>query len=141
MDYKKSVLIRANKEAAFKALTKEIDEWWGKMDYPVENKGDIFTVSWGVPWYQFKVIELKPFSQITWECVDSNQIIGDLKGVEKEWVGTKLQWVIRNINDSKVELSLIHQGLIPEFICYDVCSTAWDSFIGNSLKNYLEKEV
>jgi len=137
-DYKKTVLITSNKEDVFKSLTKEISNWWGNMDNIVQKKGDIFTVSWGEPWYKFKVIEFNPFNIITWECIDCNQIIGDLKGVEKEWVGTKLQWKIKPIKDNEVEVSLIHQGLIPEFTCFKVCSFAWDSFIGNSLKNYLE---
>jgi len=137
-DYKKTVLISSNKEDVFKALTEGISKWWGNMDNIFQKEGDIFTVSWGEPWYKFKVIEFNPFSIITWECIDCNQIIGDLKGVEKEWVGTKLQWEIKTINDKEVEVNIIHQGLIPEFTCYKVCSSAWDSFVGNSLKNYLE---
>jgi len=138
-DYKKTVLILSNRKDVFKSLTEELSNWWGNMDNIVQKKGDIFTVSWGEPWYKFKVVEFNPFSIITWECIDCNQIIGDLKGVEKEWVGTKLQWEIKTIKDKEVEVSLIHQGLIPEFTCYKVCSSAWDSFIGNSLKKYLEE--
>ncbi len=137
-DYRKTVLISSNKEDVFKALTEGISKWWGDVDNIVQKEGDIFTISWGEPWYKFKVIEFNPFSIITWECTDCNQIIGDLKGVEKEWVGTKLQWEIKTINDKEVEVNIIHQGLIPEFTCYKVCSSAWDSFIGISLKNYLE---
>jgi hypothetical protein len=136
-DYRKTVLVSSNKEDVFKSLTEEISNWWGNMDNIVQKEGDIFTISWGEPWYKFKVVEFSPFNIITWECIDCNQIIGDLKGVEKEWVGTKIQWEIKTINDKEVEVSLIHQGLIPEFTCYKVCSSAWDGFIGNSLKNYL----
>lgn len=137
-DYNKTVLISSNKEDVYKALTEGISKWWGDIDNIVQKKGDIFTVSWGEPWYKFKVIEFNPFSIITWECIDCNQIIGDLKGVEKEWVGTKLQWEIKTINEKEVEVNIIHQGLIPEFTCYKICSSAWDSFVGDSLKNYLE---
>ncbi|MEE9362346.1 MAG: hypothetical protein V3U92_07095 [Cellulophaga sp.] len=137
-DYRKTVLISSNKEDVFKALTEELSNWWGTMDNIVQKKEDIFTVSWGEPWYKFKVVELNPFSIITWECIDCNQIIGDLEGVEKEWVGTRLQWEIKTIKHKEVEVSLIHQGLIPEFTCYKVCSSAWDSFIGTNLKDYLE---
>ena len=137
-DYKKTVLISSNKENVFKSLTEEISNWWGNMDNTVQKEGDIFTVSWGEPWYKFKVLEFTPFSIITWKCIDCNQIIGSLKDVEKEWIGTKLQWEIKTIKGKEVEVSLIHQGLIPEFTCYKVCSSAWDNFIGNSLKNYLE---
>ncbi len=138
-DYQISITVQANREAVFRALTKEIELWWGNTDAVIEEKGAIFTVSWGEPWYQFKVIDYQENVQITWECIDANQIIGNLEGVEKEWVGTKLYWEIKPIDQTKVQLSLIHQGLVPKFICYDVCSSTWDSYIGLHLKKYLER--
>ncbi|WP_152538628.1 hypothetical protein [Aquimarina macrocephali] len=120
------------------ALTKGISKWWGNTSNPVQSKGDIFTVSWGEPWYQFKVIEFDSFNSITWECIDANQIIPGLKGVKKEWVGTKLEWIISPVNNGKVEVSLIHHGLTSEITCYEFCSAAWDGFVTNSMKNYLE---
>ena len=137
-DYRKTVLISSNKEDVFNSLTKEISNWWGNMDNIVQKEGDIFTISWGEPWFQFRVIEYNAFNSITWECIDCNLIIDDLVGIDKEWVGTKLQWNIKPIHKNEVEVSLVHQGLIPEIKCYKFCSATWDSFIGNSLKNYLE---
>jgi len=137
-DYQKSIIINTNPTRALEALTLNIDKWWGGIDNPPQKVGDVFTVSWGEPWYQFKITEFIPSEIITWECIDANQIIGGLEGVEKEWVGTKLSWEIQNIEPNNVQVSVTHQGLIPQFICYDVCSSAWDGFITEGLKNYLE---
>jgi hypothetical protein len=139
MNYQKSIHIKSSKPIIFRSLSHELADWWGNMDNPINIVGDIFKVSWGEPWYQFKVITYKPYEELSWECIDSNQIIGDLEGVEKEWVGTKLHWKIKQIDTETNELTFVHEGLIPDFICYDVCSNAWSDFIGTSLKEYLEK--
>ena len=122
----------------FEALTTNIHDWWGQQDKPVTCLGDIFKVSWGEPWYEFEVIEYKPDQKITWKCVDANQRINGLEGVEKEWVGTKLYWIITELGEGNIELQLIHEGLIPDFTCYEFCSKTWDSFVNGTLKAYLE---
>ncbi len=136
--YSKQLKINCNPKVAFKALTTKIGDWWGEQDKSANQLGDVFTMSWGEPWYQFKIVEYIPNRKVTWECIDSRQIIGDLEGVEKEWVGTQLQWTINQLNENEIELVFRHAGLIPDFICYDFCSNTWDRFITFNLKKYLE---
>lgn len=136
--YSNKLEIETSDKDAFEALSTKVGEWWGDQDKPVKQVGDVFTMSWGEPWYQFKVVELIPNKLIVWECIDSKQIIGDLDGVEKEWVGTQLQWKIDKLDQNKIELRFNHKGLVPEFICYDFCSSTWDRFIEFNLKKYLE---
>ncbi|MEO1052920.1 MAG: SRPBCC domain-containing protein [Bacteroidota bacterium] len=137
--YKESIAITASPEAVFKALSLHIDEWWGGVDKLINQEGDVFRVSWGEPWYQFKVLEYRPNHKLTWECTDANQIINGLQGVQKEWVGTKLHWEIER-KENEVILSFEHLGLTPQMICYDTCSSVWSDFISRSLKHYLEGE-
>ncbi|OEK00267.1 hypothetical protein BFP97_01505 [Roseivirga sp. 4D4] len=125
-------------ETAFEALSIKIGDWWGDQDKPAQGLGDVFTMSWGEPWYKFKVVAFEPNEKIVWECIDSKQIIGGLAGVEKEWVGTQLQWTINKLNEDEIELQFRHEGLVPEFLCYDFCSHTWDRFIDFNLKKYLE---
>ena len=138
-DYSVFVNLATTPAKAFAALTKDIDKWWGKTDQAALETGDIFTVSWGEPWYQFQLIEVIPKEKLVWECIDANQIIGDLEGVQKEWVGTKILWTISVAGDGEVRIDLMHKGLVPAFICYDVCSRTWGSYVTEHLKNYLEK--
>ncbi len=137
--YSKTVKINCSPSAAFDALSIKIGDWWGDQDKPANQLGDVFTMSWGEPWYQFKIVEYITHEKITWECIDSKQIIGDLEGVEKEWVGTQLQWTISQLNENEIELIFKHEGLAPDFICYDFCSNTWDRFLTFNLKKYLEK--
>ncbi len=136
--YSVRIVVKCTEESAFAALTTKIGSWWGDQNKPADQLGDVFTMSWGEPWYQFKVTEYVLNKRIVWECIDSKQIIGDLEGVEKEWVGTRLQWTISKSNENEIELHFKHEGLIPELICYDLCSHTWDRFITFNLKKYLE---
>lgn len=138
MSYSTSLAVKSSAAKVLEALSTKIEDWWGDQDKPAQQLGDIFTISWGEPWYQFKVVEYIPNKKVVWECIDSNQIIGDLEGVQKEWVGTQLKWTINTVNENEIELHFKHEGLVPEFICYDVCSNTWDSFIAVNLKEYLE---
>lgn len=137
--YSTSVVIAADAKSVFKALTSSIDSWWGAVDKPLEQENDEFTVSWGEPWYRFRVFDYQPNEKVSWECIDANQIIGDMQGVEKEWVGTKVYWKIIPKSSDEVELTLFHEGLVPEFLCFDVCSRTWNSYINTHLKNFLER--
>lgn len=139
MSYGTKITVKSNSNAVFNALTTTISEWWGDQDKPVSKVGDVFTVSWAEPWYQFKIVEYIPNERVVWECTDAHQIIGELQGVEKEWVGTRLEWTIKTISENETELSFTHMGLVPEFICYDFCANTWDRFITYNLKKYLER--
>lgn len=139
-DYQQSISIVATKEKAFQALTHNLEAWWGKVDQQTQGVGDRFKVSWEEPWYQFKVIDYQPFTNVTWKCIDANQIIDGLEGVAKEWINTQLIWTIQNENEQTIKVNLLHQGLNPTFICYDFCSKTWDYFITERLKAYLERE-
>lgn len=137
-DYSTSIQVRATPKQAFEALSVGIRSWWGSTDPLAVQLGTTFKVSWGEPWYQFKIINFEEPTRISWACIDANQIIAGLEGVQKEWVGTELHWTIEEMPGGMVKVTLLHLGLVPSFICYDFCSTTWDKFVQDRLKNYLE---
>jgi len=137
-NYIQTVAISTAKEDAFYALTRQVEKCWGTVDKPTNQMGDIFKVSFGEAFWTFKVIKLQEFDVVSWECIESNQVHNGLEGIEEEWLGTKLHWKIHQKDDRSIGLSFEHEGLVPDFVCYDICSTAWDFFITDSLKNYLE---
>ena len=137
--YQCSVKITTKPVELFNALTMNISSWWGEADNEQTKVGDVFTVSWGEPWYKFEVVEFIPAVRLVWKCIDANQIITGLEGVQKEWVGTAVHWDIKEENGWSL-LEFEHRGLVPEFICFDVCSRVWRDYITNKLKSYLENK-
>lgn len=136
--FTRSIIISATAKAIFDALTWDLQGWWGAMDRPVSGVGDVFQVSWGEPWYRFKVSQFEDPHRLSWKCIDANQIIPGLDGVQKEWVGTHLHWLIEDKNKGECQLTFTHEGLTSEFICHDFCSASWDHFLSERLKTYLE---
>jgi len=57
-----------------------------------------------------------------------------LSFVEKqdEWDATEVVFDISS-EDNKTNLTITHQGLVPEFQCYDSCSKGWTHYLKNSL--------
>ncbi|RDY60883.1 hypothetical protein [Flagellimonas nanhaiensis] len=139
--YSQSVKIYGSNEAIFKALTLRIDKWWGEVNHPITGPETVFRVSFGEAYWGFKVIDFTPNIRITWECIESNQVHAGLKGIKEEWLGTKLHWNILEEDDSVSRVDFLHEGLVPAFNCYDVCSSAWDFFITDSLKSYVEEGI
>ncbi len=136
--YTTSIEINRPASAVFRAISKQLEDWWGNQDHQITEAGIVFKVSWAEPWYQFKVIKYQENKEMIWECVDANQIIEGLEGVQKEWVGTKIHWRLKEISSEHTQLHFEHEGLIPEFICFDVCSRAWSDFLHQHLIAYLE---
>ena len=137
--YQTSIKVNESIERLFSAISVELGSWWGNQSKPVLEQGTIFKVAWGEPWYQFKAIEYVKNQKMVWECIDANQIIDGLEGVEKEWVGTKIHWVLKKVGSHSTILDFEHEGLIPQFICFHFCSRTWSHFLENALVNYLNK--
>lgn len=136
-DYRQSVLIQCNTQEVFKALTQEIEEWWGPVDQPAEVPGDVFKIDFGGnSYWKFKVISSGD-DHVLWECIASNQD-HNVEGIDEEWLGSKLHWKFTR-TQAGVTVTFMHQGLVPHGRCYDVCASAWDFYVTESLKNFLEQ--
>ena len=138
-NYKTEIKVNCSSNKLFNAITKELSNWWCKQDSIGINLGDIFTVSWGEPWYKFKVIECIENKQLVWRCIDANQKIEGLNNIEKEWVGTKIHWSIVETSIDKCILDFTHEGLNSSLLCFNFCSKTWSHFLNNSLVKYVEE--
>jgi hypothetical protein len=135
--YRTSIELNGSKATVFTAISNTLEAWWGKQNVKIDREGIIFKVSWGEPWYLFKVTTFQPNTEMVWECIDANQKIPGLTGVEKEWIGTKIHWRLTEIEPRLTRLNFKHEGLVPEFICFNFCSQSWEHFLKESLKPYI----
>ncbi|MDH3698932.1 MAG: hypothetical protein OER83_06310 [Flavobacteriaceae bacterium] len=136
-DYSTQIEIPVSREFVFNAISRDLGSWWGKQDRPIDAKGIVFKVSWGEPWYQFEVVDYWEGELMVWECIDANQIIPGLSGVEKEWVDTKVHWKLEELTPATTMLNFKHEGLIPDFLCFDFCSKSWEHFLKDHLISHI----
>jgi uncharacterized protein YndB with AHSA1/START domain len=131
MNYCRDILFNSSPETLFTAITQNLSDWWGKNNTEVSKEGDEFKITFGNAFWKFRIIEFNTNQKVVWECIDGQPEF------EREWVGTKLFWIIEQVDD-QVKLSFTHHGLTPGFECYDVCASTWEMFLTTSLKSYVE---
>jgi hypothetical protein len=136
-NYQQSLLVDIDKKSVFRALTNEISNWWSTVAGTYDKVGDQFRVSFGAEsFWLLKVKSLDEPNKVVWECIESHQD-HNLKGIDEEWINTLLYWTITEAKGI-TKIDFLHDGLLSNGVCYEVCSKGWDFYILESLKNYLE---
>jgi len=125
-----SFLVDQKPTEVFDSIT-NVRSWWSEeLEGSSEKLHDEFSYRHGDFHYsKHKLIEVIPNEKVVWLTLDSQ-----ITFVEKqnEWNGTKMIFEIKR-NEPHTELTITHEGLIPEFECYDACSKGWTHYLKNSL--------
>ena len=136
-NYHSSFFVNSSGQAAYRAITESIAEWWTEDFSGTANTLNAeFTVRFGTTFKTMKVIELIPNEKVVWSCIDTLIDMPELKNKE-EWKDTKIVWEIEK-KSQHTNISLTHIGLTPRVACYAICEKGWESFL-ESLKSFLEK--
>ncbi|WEK70256.1 MAG: SRPBCC domain-containing protein [Candidatus Chryseobacterium colombiense] len=116
-------------------------QWWnGLHDEIITGKSEkindvfIFDAGNGVHHTEQKLIEVIPDKKIVWEVTDSNLTFASKTD---EWTGTKISFEIFK-EDHRTKIVFTHDGLTPQFECYDGCSGAWLQYLMQLEKNLNE---
>ena len=123
-------LVDQTPNEVFKAVN-NVRGWWSEeLEGNSENLDDEFTYRHGdIHYSKHKLIEVIPDEKVVWLTLDSK-----LTFVEKqnEWNNTKVIFEISKQND-KTRLHIIHEGLVPDFQCFENCTKGWTYYLENSL--------
>jgi hypothetical protein len=129
-NYTTTLLIDQTPEEVFNAIM-NVREWWsGEIHGDTRKLNDEFTYQVGdVHFSKQKVTEMIPQKKLVWLVTQSNLKFTEDKS---EWTGTKIVIDIA-IEKNKTRLTFTHEGLVPNFECYQACSGAWSQIIHESL--------
>ena len=78
---------------------------------------------------KMKIIESVPGLRVVWRVLDNYFSFTEDK---TEWIGTKVIFDIGE-KDGKTQLRFTHEGLVPEYECYNACVGGWSQYINRSL--------
>ena len=139
MSYTEKVLIKGSSQQVFDAISTHVQDWWGNTNHPVMGVGDEFITSFDKTYWKFKISEFDSPTKIVWNCIDARHVHRGYEGIEREWIGTSVEWVLEE-GQSKKEtlLHFTHNGLVPDLNCYEICTPAWEMFVTKSLKRFVE---
>lgn len=133
-DYTATISVNATSKETLDKISR-VSEWWSTNFEGESSKlGDVFTVHFkSGDWYKIKIAELTPGKKIVWDVIAADQTWHEDRD---EWTGTKIVWELTpEKNGTKIDMT--HEGLVPEFECYEKCKMGWDYLTQKSLFKFL----
>jgi Activator of Hsp90 ATPase homolog 1-like protein len=117
------------------AAINNVRGWWSEqIDGRTDKLGGEFTYRYkDIHYSRQMVTELIPGTKVVWLVLDSS--LGFIED-KTEWNGTEITFEIAKKGD-KTEVRFTHVGLGPENECFDGCSSAWGSYIKESLRSLI----
>ena len=133
-DYTSTILVDQPPAIAFNAI-KNFRAWWSEeIEGSTDQLNETFFYHYkDVHLCKIKLIELIPDKKLVYQVLENEFSFTKDK---TEWVGTKLIFDITKEGD-KTNVKFTHEGLVPEYECYNVCNDAWTGYIQGSLKNLI----
>jgi hypothetical protein len=121
-------------EEVFDAINNVRGWWTGDIEGNTEGLDDEFTYRYeDLHRSTQKITESIPGKKVVWHVVDAQLKFTQDK---TEWKGTDITFEISQKGD-KAEVRFTHLGLVPEYECFNDCSSAWGSYINGSLRRLI----
>lgn len=129
-----SVVTDQTPAEVFAAIANVRGWWTGEVDGSADQVGDEFDYRYGdVHYSRQRVTESVPDRRVVWHVVDAKLTFAEDPA---EWVGTDITFDIARTGD-QTELTFTHVGLVPEFECFDGCSSGWSFLVNSSLRRLI----
>ncbi|TKC65544.1 SRPBCC domain-containing protein [Pedobacter hiemivivus] len=135
-DFTTTILVDQSPKAAFDAIN-NVRGWWSdEIEGQTEKLNDEFDYHYqDVHRCKMRLIEVIPEKKVVWLVLDNYFKFTEDKS---EWIGTKVIFEIEK-KDNKTQIRVTHQGLVPEYECFDICVNAWTQYVQQSLFNLITK--
>jgi len=134
-NYTATITVDQSPKEAYDAI-RNVRGWWSEEITGSTGKlGDEFNYHYqDMHRCTMKLVELDPSKKVAWLVTDNFFSFTEDK---TEWKNTRVVFEIAKKGD-KTEIHFTHQGLVPAYECYNVCSDAWGTYIRGSLKSLIE---
>jgi hypothetical protein len=133
-NYTATLLVDQSPKEAFKAIT-NLRGWWSEgIEGNTDKLHDEFFYHYkDIHLCRMKLIELVPNQKAVWLVVANYFKFTKDKS---EWKGTKIIFDISQ-KGKRTEIKFTHEGLVPQYECYEICREAWTHYITESLRDLI----
>jgi hypothetical protein len=133
-DFTTTLVVEQAPNEVFNAIN-NVRGWWSEeIEGSTDKPGAEFLYHYeDVHRCKMKITEFIPNKKVVWLVLENYFKFTKDKS---EWTGTNIIFEITE-QDNKTQLRFTHQGLVPEYECYDICKGAWTNYIQNSLRNLI----
>lgn len=135
-DFTTTILVDATPEQVFAAVN-NVRGWWSEnIDGMTNQLGAEFSYHYeDVHRCKMEITEWEPNKKVAWRVLDNYfKFTKD----QSEWTGDTILFEISMVG-GKTQLHFTHQGLIPDYECFDICHDAWTHYIQGSLQDLILK--
>jgi len=133
-DFTTSIQVDQTPQEAFDAINHVRDWWPGEIEGSTKKLNDEFIYRYKkIHYSKQKLVEVIPGKKVVWLVTDSRLNFVENKS---EWTGTKIIFEISQKNN-RTEVRFTHEGLVPQYECFDSCSNAWSDIIRNGLRSLI----
>lgn len=147
--FKTTILVEQTPSQVFNAIINPQAWWSEEITGGTSKAGDVFDYHFeDIHRTKMQLTEVVPNKKVVWLVLENYFKPGlfneahtapkdDGFGNDKaEWVDTHIIFEI-NEKDGKTQLVFKHDGLVPDYECYDVCVNGWSHYIQESLYNLI----
>lgn len=137
-NYTTTIIVDKDISSVFNCIT-NFRAWWSEEIVGNTDKvGETFFYHYkDVHLCKIKLIEMVADKKLVYQVIDNEF---NFTKDKTEWINTKLIFDL-STEDGKTQIIFTHEGLVPEYECYNVCNDAWTSYIQGSLKNLIETGI
>lgn len=133
-DFTTTIVLDQSPENVFKAI-QNVRGWWSEeVEGKTADLNDEFNYHYeDIHRCKIKLTEVTPNKKMVW-LIQENYF--SFTQDDTEWTNTKAVFEISTENN-KTKLVFTHQGLVPDYECYEVCKSGWTNYIQNSLQKLI----
>jgi uncharacterized protein YndB with AHSA1/START domain len=134
-DFSTSTTIDGSPAKVFAAIL-DTRGWWNiAIEGPTAQIGDEFGFEvTGLHRTRIRITDVTANERVEWLVVENEF---GFTTDQSEWVGDRIVFELQPAHDG-TKVTLTQHGLTPRQECYDVCSNAWNFFVGDSLRMLAE---
>lgn len=134
-DFSTALSVDQSPNEVFDAINNPRGWWSEEIDGSTDKLNDEFIYHYkDIHYCKIKLTELVPGEKVVWRVLDNYFKFTEDKS---EWIGTRVVFDISR-NGNKTEIRFTHEGLVPQYECYEICREAWTDYITGSLRNLIE---
>ena len=121
-------------DAVFAAIN-DVRRWWSEgIEGSTDSVGAEFVHHVAeIHRCKLQVLQLVPGKKVVWLVLENHFSFTQDK---TEWQVTKIVSDIVK-KGKQTERRFTHEGLVPEYECYEACSEGWSTYVGHSLRNLI----
>jgi hypothetical protein len=134
-DFTTTLLVGKTPTEVFNAINNPRKWWSASIEGGTDKLNNEFIYHYkDIHYCKINLIEVVPDQKVVWLVLDN---FFKFTKDKTEWKGTKIVFDIAKKGD-QTQITFTHEGLVPQYECYEICREAWTDYIQDSLRNLIE---